>query len=545
MQIKHKYNFFIQMNIKRENIGLLNELITIELDVSDYQEQVTKSLKDLRRKASLPGFRQGNVPMGIIEKMYKKSVIAEEVSKMVDEEFNNYLSSNELKTIFDPIAAHEDEMKYTFENADDFSFSFEIGLHPEITVNYAEAKKVIDYKIVASPEEIDKEITLMRRQGGKFSSAKNASEQDLLSVTVKPDGDGEEFISILPLSHLKESECLSFVGKNLHDEMDIDTTEIFKSDHERAIFLKVKVNELENAPQKVHITINDIHHIEPAEINDEFFSRLFPDESIKDEAALRNLLKEQIGSRYRNKVDEIFHNNVMGILFEKTIVELPDGFIKRYLIKNRAEYTKENIEEAYEGLRKIIVNQLIENQVAKDCGISVKDEEVRDYIESYVRYTHFREVEELDEELEKKLAAIVQQVMKNQENVKNAYNNIFFDKMIKGLKAKLNPESKEIFYNDFLIEQSDKEEEKTQTEEEEKIKTAEEKQTQTEEEKTQTEEEKKTKTAEEKQTKTKKEEKTKTAEEEPKSAEPKEMEIPPKPKTTRTRVKKENLEKIE
>jgi len=447
------------MNIKRENIGLLNELITVELSAADYQEQVTKSLKDLKRKANVPGFRPGHVPMGMIEKMYKKAVVLEEVSKLTNDEFNKYLTDNKLDILFDPIA-RADKTEGDFDNAENFSFSFEIGLRPEIAIDYAEAKDATLYKVVASEQEIDKELTDMRRRVGKFSSTEEVADQDMLLVTVKPEDDREEFTSSLPLSYVKDSELNLFIGKKLQEEMALDLTEVFKSDYERSTFLKIKANELENASKKVHIKIDAIHHRELAEINDDFFARIFPDGSVKNETALRNKIKQDIELRHFSETNMVFRNKVLEILLEKTVLELPDSFIKRHLVENKQQYTTETVEEKYDDIRKAVVYQLIENQIEKDCNVQVEHSDVMAYMEDYVRMSYFGTTETLSEEAEKQVANFVLQMMKNQDNVKNAYDNLYYDKMTEGLKLKILPKSKELTFEDFIAEISGKTEKK-------------------------------------------------------------------------------------
>ena len=449
------------MNIKRENIGLLNDLITIELLASDYQEQVAKSLRSLKQKANVPGFRPGHVPMGMIEKMYKKSVVIEEVSKLTNDEINKYLAENLPNILFEPIA-REEKTEGDFEKAENFSFSFEVGVRPEVVINYAEAKKVTSYKVIAAEHEIEKEVMEMRKRAGKFSSTEEVVEGDMLLVTVIPS-EGEEFNASLPLDYVKETDLQSFIGKKLDEEMLIDTLKIFKGDEERAAFLKVKVEELEKAPETVRIKINSVHHRELAEINDDFFAKFFPDGNIKDETTLRGVISAQIELRHISDTNAVFRNQVLEILLEKTVMDLPDDFIKRYLAENREQYTAETIEEKYDSIKKSIVFQLVEDQISKDCNIVVENEEVMQYLDDYARMSYFGTYAKLDDESEKQVSTFVQQMTKNKENVKNAYDNIFYDKMTAGLKLKLNPKTKSLTFEDFVAEISEKREKKPKT----------------------------------------------------------------------------------
>ena len=438
------------MEITRENIGKLNEVVTIHFTPEDYQAEVEKSLRELKRRADVPGFRKGNVPMGMINKMYGKSVLAEELSKLTNKEFDSYLKENNLGILFEPLAQSE-KTEGDFDKADNFSFSFEIGIRPEITVNFDEAKKVTDYKIVAEKKEIDTEIMTMRKRVGKFSSTEVVVAEDMLLVTVTPE-EGEEFTSSLILNYVKESELKNFVGKKLHNEMDIDTTVVFKSDYERSTFLKVKMEDLETAPQKVHIKIDAIHHMEPADMDAEFFEKMFPAGNVNDEAGLQESIKQQIELRHVNDTKMVYRNKVMENLLEMTTVELPDDFIKRYLVENNENYTIETIEDTYPDVKKSIRFQLIEDQLTKDFNVDIEKEEVMDYLDNYIRLSYFGTLDALPEEQEGYVQRFVGEMAQKQENVKNAYENIFFEKLTQGLKDKLNPKVKEITFEKFVDE---------------------------------------------------------------------------------------------
>ena len=447
------------MEIKRENKGVLNELITIHFTPEDYQAEVEKSLKELKRKANVPGFRKGFVPMGMINKMYGKSVLAEEISKLTNTKLFDYLKENKLNILFEPLAIPE-KTEGDFDNAGDFKLSFEIGLHPEFAVNFDSAKKITGYKVVADKKEIDTEVMALRKRVGKFSSNETVAEEDMLLVTVTPE-QGEEFTSSLILNYIKEKEWKNFIGKKLHDEMDIDTAAVFKSDYERSTFLKVKMEDMETAPQNVHIKIDAIHHMEPADLDAEFFGKMFPDGKVTDEAGLIENIKSQIELRHVNDTNMVYRSKVMEALVEATKAELPNDFIKRYLIENDQKYTNETIEETYPDIQKSIMFQLIEEQLTKDCNIDITKEEVMSYIGNYVRLSYFGTTDTLPEEQEEYVQRFVEDMSKKQENVKNAYDNLFFEKLTQGLKEKLNPKVKELTFEKFVDEVTEGKKEKT------------------------------------------------------------------------------------
>lgn len=87
------------MNVSLQNIDKVSAQLTVKLEKADYQEKVDKSLKSFRQKAQMPGFRKGMVPMSLVKKMYGKSVIAEEVNKVLQEAVYNYIKENKVNML--------------------------------------------------------------------------------------------------------------------------------------------------------------------------------------------------------------------------------------------------------------------------------------------------------------------------------------------------------------------------------------------------------------------------------------------------------------
>ncbi len=442
------------MNILRENIGQLNDVITIEIEPADYNEQVDKSLKDLRRKANIPGFRAGHVPMSMIQKMYRKSVIADEISKIINDKLLNYLKENKIDILFEPIAL-PDKTEGDFDaDLDTFKFSFEIGIHPEFELDYEKAKDIKLLKIKASNDDIEEEIKKLRHKMGKFSSTETVVEEDMMLVTVLAEHDNaEEFTASLLLSYVKPEKQDEFIGKKLNDVITFNTLEVFKGEHERSTFLKTKIEELDKAAVTISVKIDAIHHMEPAELNEEFYTKAFPNDTVKDEKSLKDFMKSQIELSYERDEKMYYHSKVMSHFIDNTGIPLPDDFIKRFLVESKGEeYTNENIDEKYEGIRKSILYQLIEEQIAKTGDINIDNEEVSNYLKSYIRSSYFGigNNNTLPEDQEKMIESFSSEMMKKPENLKNAYDNIFAEKVINELISKVSPKVKNLSFDDFI-----------------------------------------------------------------------------------------------
>ncbi|MFA7401703.1 MAG: trigger factor [Bacteroidales bacterium] len=457
------------MNILRENIEQLNDIITIEISSEDYREKVEKSLKELKRKANLPGFRAGHVPMGMINKMYGKSVTAEEISKIINDNLLNYIKENNINIIFEPLAMPDKTKGDIYNNDQAFSFSFELGLYPEFQIDYSKLKDITYLKVIADEKQIEKEIHDLQHRMGKFSSTEEVVKDDMLLVTVLAEGDiKEEFTANLLLNYIKEDKLKDIIGKKVKDTLEINTKEIFKSDYERATFLKTKVDDLDKAPENISLRIDAIHHIEPAAIDDDFFEKAFPNKEVTDEKSLRKHVAENIELSHERDEKTVFRLNAMKQIMENTKINLPDSFIKRYLTNNQSDYyTPENIEEKYAEARKSIIQQLIEDTITKESNLHIDKAEIIHYIKDYIINSYFGTGKQhtLTPEEEEQVTKMANDMASKEDNVKNAYTNILNEKIIAELIKQINPKIKrvsfEAFIDSFNDESKKKKEKKT------------------------------------------------------------------------------------
>lgn len=440
------------MNIVRENIGNLNAYITVQLVPADYQEAVEKSLKDLRRRANIPGFRVGHVPMGMIERQYKPSVMMDEVSKLINDNLEKYLRENNINILFEPMAVPE-KTAGEFEKGGDFSFTFEIGIRPEVKVDYAKAKDVPYLKVAASEAQVDEEVAKLRRRLGKFSSTEEVVDGDMALVTVTTGEEGKEPLSSsIPTTYFKDAHKKEIIGRKLHDVMEIDTKEMFISDYERATLLKVKPTELDNAPVKVRATIDAIHHVEPAVMDGDFFAQAFPDGEVKDETAMRARLKEQIERNYETQEKVQYRGKAMEALMAGMDIELPDAFVKKYLIdRDPANYTVESMEERYPDLQKSLCFQLVENTIATDGNVNVTREDILSYLRNYMAFNYFGQTYgNLSEEQKRSMGSLMDSMLQQEKTVNNVYENIYFERVTDVIFEKAAGKQKIVTWDEFL-----------------------------------------------------------------------------------------------
>ena len=168
------------MNITKENVDALNAVVKVDIVAEDYQDKVTKVLNDYRKTANIPGFRKGHVPMGMVKKQYGKSVMIDEVNKLLQESLNKFLVEEKLDILGNPLPRVQEDFNW---DADKFSFEFELGLAPEFDVNLQPKNKVTQYNIVATDELIEKEVENIQSRYGKMSAKDEATEETNVTGT--------------------------------------------------------------------------------------------------------------------------------------------------------------------------------------------------------------------------------------------------------------------------------------------------------------------------------------------------------------------------
>lgn len=422
------------MNIKHENVpGLLQEVV-FEINREDYAANLEAALKKQRRSAVVPGFRAGNAPMGMIKKMYEPTLLVQEVDKLVNDSMANFIKDNNIQYILEPLPV-EEKSKVDFQNPDTFVFAYEYALRPEVNVDYSKLPVVKDFRYVASEEEIDRQVDQLRERYGNYTTPE-VVETDKDNVSVKY---GEDKTGYIFLKDLTEKAAKKFVGKKVKETVKIKLREAFTSESTLARFLRVDVKDLEegNAYEE-ELTIDYVGHLDLAEINEEFYKKAFPDGSVKDEKTMREAVAKMMAQQYETPINQRFMNDAIEALIDNVSVELPDDFVKRYILVAQKDMTPEKLETEYNQYKRAFQWQLIENKLLEENEVQVNADDVRDYFRKYFIDNYFGAI--YSKEMEPRIDEMVNEAMKNQESVKQVYDMLFDLKLANKLRDKLNIE---------------------------------------------------------------------------------------------------------
>lgn len=440
------------MNIQNEKTNEPVQEIIITITAEDYAENVEKALKKERRTAQIPGFRVGMAPMGMIKRAYEKHFTMEEVNRLLGEKLYGYLQEKNLKILGEPLPIDE-KTSVDFDKNDPFVFAFEYALEPEVKIDYAKLPAAKNFKVVASDNEKQKFIDNLRNRHGEYTSPETIGEEDSVSVHYD-EKDGFLFIHDLTAAGKK-----ALVGKKNNDEVKVSLKKIFPDNALLSRFLKIKEEELaEDNAYETTLQIRHIGRMIPAEVNDDFFKKAYPDGSVTNMEQLNAVAAKEIEAQWASETDRYFMNNAIGVLIDNVKIELPDAFLKRFIVASQENVTAETIEEKYPEYQKSFCWQLIENALVKENNIQVSQDEVKAFIRDFFVKNYFGNFN--DESVKDQLDSLVANAMKNQQDVKSIYDQIFDKKIMDVLRSKLKTEEKSGTFEDFIAFASNKEEAK-------------------------------------------------------------------------------------
>jgi len=437
------------MKITKEDIDALNSVVKIDITANDYQEKVDTQLDDYRKKANIPGFRKGHVPMSLVKKQYGKSVMIDEVNKLLQESLNKFLVEEKLDVLGNPLP----KMKENFSwEGDQFSFEFELGLAPDFEVNLKPKKAITAYKIVADKKMINTQIENIREQYGKMITQAAIEENSNVTGTFVNAEKEIEKKSTFKLEKIKgKVNQKKFIGAKVGDTVELKSKGLFTDDHMLMNVLGLSHDDAHGFEAPLTFSIEEITQTELAELNQELYDKLFGAGLVKNEEELKNRLKEDAEKQFGSQADQQLLNAVTENLIENTVFDLPAEFLKKWLaVSGEKPMTAEQAGEEYERSEKGLRYQLIEGKLMTDHKLQITYDDLKDYTKGFVKaqMAQFGDNKIEDKELDD----IVNRVLSNQEEVKRLSDQLKNEKLLTFFKENIKLKNKDVTYEDFIKE---------------------------------------------------------------------------------------------
>ncbi|MCR9265083.1 MAG: trigger factor [Flavobacteriaceae bacterium] len=437
------------MNITKEQIDNLNAVVKVEISKEDYQEKVDKILNDYRKQANIPGFRKGQVPMGLIKKQYGKAVLVDEVNKLLQDNLNKYLTEEKLDVLGNPLPKQQENFDWDSENLD---FEFELGLAPNFDVQLKTKKAVTQYKIVADKKMIEEQVERIQKQYGKLVSKTKVGKNDEITGTFVNEAEEIEHKTTIELSKVKSKKATdALVGKKVGESTTLSTKGLFKEDYLLSSALGISADKAEKLNIDVTFTIDEINEREPAALDQELFDKLFGKDNVSSEKELKDRIKEDSEKQFEQQADQKLLNDVTEKLIDETKFELPAEFLKKWIqISGEKLLTDDEAKEEFEKSEKGLRYQLIEGKIIQENDLQVQFDELKEFAKGFIKsqMAQYGHMDPKEEELEN----ISTRVLGNQDEVKRLSEQLMSQKLLDLYKEKANLKVKEVSYDDFIKE---------------------------------------------------------------------------------------------
>lgn len=438
------------MKISRTDTNPLNSVITIKIERNDFEEKVSKILNDYRKKANIPGFRKGHVPIGMIKKQYEAAVTAEEVNKLLQENLEKYLNEEKINILGNPLpVSMEDDIDW---KSSELSFAFELGLAPKFDLNLSEKNKIIQYHIIASESMINDQINQQRKQFGRLVARKHALEDFEITAVFKNDEAKIEATNTFDLSLINGKSNISALKKaTVGTLLNLKFKKLFKDEATASRILNISPDKILEIKGEITIDIKEINERVMAEINQEFFDKIYGPNQVNSEEEMRQKVVEQMEKQFENQSDQKLLNDITEYLVNKTKFDLPDKFLIKWM-QNSGEKSlnAEDARKEYERSQKGIRYQLIEGKIIADNDLQIKFEELKDFSKEMisVQMSQYGQAELPDEELEK----IVARVMSNKDEARRLSEQLMSKKLLEFFKSTLSLKKKKLTFDKFIKE---------------------------------------------------------------------------------------------
>ena len=434
------------MEITRVQKEQGTSLLKVVVSEADYKEAVEKMLRDYKRKANVPGFRPGMVPMGIVRKMYGKGIVAEQSYRTASNAVFEYLQNEKIDYLGDVIPA-EEQGAFDFDNSTEFEFIFEIGEAPKYDVTLSAKDKLTYHKIKISKEMHDNFLDNFLRRFGKLVEVETVENDEALTVTLD-NGELRVEDAYVGLISMNEEERKPWLGKKVGYKTTININEMYANPAQRAAMLHIKEAELEGLNPEFELEITMIRKFANPEINEEFFKTAFPEGNVADQKALDAYIDAQIEGEMARECDYMFAAHVRNFMIEKAALAMPTEFLKRWLYTiNEGKFTMEDIEKDFEGFIKMFTWNYIQRQIITAENISVSEEEATAEAKSFaaMQFAQYG----MPNAPEDMIANFAKNILDNKEQKQHIYEKLYEQKVVEAIRAKVKVTEKAVSAEEF------------------------------------------------------------------------------------------------
>lgn len=445
------------MNVSFENPDKINGLLTITIEDDDYKAEVEKTLKEYRKKANVPGFRPGQVPMGLIRRQFGSGVKMESINKVIGEQLQKYITDNNIAMLGEPLASEKQEPQ-ELEKDGPYTFMFDIAVAPEINITL-DANDTIDYYEIAVDDAlIDSRVETFGYRFGQNVEADNYRYGDVLEGDLRQlDAEGNtveggltvESASVMPKYVKNDDQMKLFDDCKPGDIITFNPSKAYEgSDYELAQLLKVDREKVKEYDGDFSYQITSVQHFEKHAVDQELFDLAFGKDVVKDEKGFRDKIAEVLKAQLALDSDVKFLQDLRKYAEDKVgQLTYPDTLLKRIIKQNNKDKDQEFIDKNYDASIKELNWSLIRNKIAVSQNVKINDDDVKNAAcemakAQFAQYGMSNVPQEYVENYANEL-------LKKQESLQQFIDRAVDAKLVEALKAVVTLNKKQVTLDEF------------------------------------------------------------------------------------------------
>ena len=435
------------MKVEQVKVNDLTYQLNVNIEKAEAQEKKKKALNEYRKKVEIRGFRKGMAPMSLIEKMHGVQALVEGVNQMISEGINNHIAENQLNILGEPLPNEEKQKEINWESDENYEFVFDIALSPKVEFTLDSNDKIVSYNVAVSEEAKKAYKSNMLKQFGKLENTDSVKEEDFIIADLE-QGENKVEGTYITLRQMAEEAKGQFLGKKPGESFEVNVHETFVNETDRAALLKVKKEELASVEPMWKVTVKEVKTFVEAEQTQEVYDRMFGEGVVTDEAGFEAKVAERIALEYKQESDFRFVLDAREYLLNKTNIELPEEFMKRWLFTiNEGKFTMEDIEKDFALFCKDFRWQMISQYIMREQKMEITREEVLAAAKQIAKYQFA--MYGLNDVPEEQLNHYAESILANEKEGRRIVEKTEQDKVIGYVKSVVTLEEKEISIEDL------------------------------------------------------------------------------------------------
>ena len=445
------------MNILQENIDTLNAVLKVQITPEDYKPQVDDAIRKYKKKASMPGFRPGHVPENLVRKMYGKSLLVDELNRIVADSVDKFITENKLNVLGNPMPKPDNDFEMNWDKPENFEFAFDLALAPEVNLSLPTAHTFTAYDVQVQEKSIDEEIDKLARRFGNYTSPEVTDadcsvygtfrEVDASGNVLEGGHTHQAFMTINNIAN--ETSRAKFYGVKVSDSITFNPVADIRIESEVKYLLGIKEGNVSDYDKDFEFTIERINKVEKAEFNQALFDQVYGENVVTDIASFREKIRAEIAQGYGYESENSLKHEMEDVLLKEANLTLPDEFLKRWLKQSNEKITDEQLVNEYHQYARDLKWRLIENKIYADQNMTINKDEIENYARTMIidQYMRYGQAHMLDEE---KLKEMTMKYVSNQESVQRIVESLSGRKVFEYLNQIVTKDVKKISHDEFI-----------------------------------------------------------------------------------------------